>query len=105
MQGAQVLAFDDVFSAEMRRLTGPAGQAWWVGADVRLCDISILYECEEARVRGRRTGNVLRVHVDQPARDLVGVDTALAARDVAHRVLALVRRRTGLGPHPELSDD
>lgn len=98
----RVARFDDAFADQMRRLASPAGQAWWRESGIRLLDVQIGYSADRGRVRGRRTGERLAVFVDRPAADLPVGDPAPLAQRVAEEVVALVRRRTGLGPHPEL---
>jgi hypothetical protein len=100
VQTPQIRRFHDAFSAEMRRFTAPAGQAWWQDAGVRLLELQVLYERESPRVRGRRSDHTLRIFVDRPGSTLPTGDPTPLARAVAEEVVALVRRRTGLGPHP-----
>ena len=100
IQSLRIERFHDAFGAEMRRFTGPAGQSWWRDAGVRLLEVQVLYECETARVRGRRGEHLMRVFVDRPEHTLLKGDPAPLAHTVAAEVVALVRRRTGLGPHP-----
>lgn len=94
--------FDDALGAEMRRLASPAGQAWWQDAGVRLLDVQVRYQTEEARVHGRRRGERLLIWVEQSDDSLPSGDPAPLARQVVEEVVALARRRTGLGPHPDL---
>ena len=96
--------FDRHFRAGMRRLCGPAGQAWWQEAGIS-GSVTIWYRESGTRpqVRGRQVGEELRVVVERPVGTLVaGADHADEARDDVAAVVALLRRRTGLGPHPEL---
>lgn len=102
VRSGRVAWFYDAFRTEMRRLESAAGQEWWQAAGVRLLDVQIRFETEEARVHGRRRGQRLLVWVDQPGDSLPAGDLGPIARQVAEQVVTLVRRRTGLGPHPEL---
>lgn len=104
LQSGQITSFHTAFCKEMRRLASPAGQAWWSEADLRLLEVQILYDGERPRVRGRRGKQVLRVFVDRPPSSLDGRDPPALARAVAEDVVDLVRRRTGLGPHPEFAE-
>jgi hypothetical protein len=103
IQTRQIDRFHDAFSAEMARLASPSGQAWWRGAGIRLLEVAISYSGERARVRSRRSDHRLRVFVDRPDSSLPSRDPAPLAREVAEEVVALVRHRTGLGPHPEFA--
>ncbi|GAA2146063.1 hypothetical protein GCM10009844_21650 [Nocardioides koreensis] len=99
----QIDRFHDAFIAEMTRFASPSGQDWWRGAGIRLLEVEISYGGERARVRSRRGEHRLRVFVDRPDSSLPGRDPAPLARGVAEEVVALVRHRTGLGPHPEFA--
>ncbi|CAI9413778.1 hypothetical protein [Nocardioides sp. T2.26MG-1] len=94
--------FHRAFSAEMDRLGSPSGHVWWAGSGIRLLEVQIWYGGDRARVRSRRSDQRLRVFVDQPDLSASDRDPATRARQVAESVVALVRRRTGLGPLPEL---
>lgn len=100
IQSRRIKRFHDAFSAEMRRFTAPEGQVWWRDAGVRLLEVQVLYERETARVRGRKGENLMRVFVDRPEHTLPEGDPAPLAHEDVAEVVALVRRRTGLGPHP-----
>jgi hypothetical protein len=93
--------FDRAFGAEMDRFASASGQAWWAGSGTRLLEVQVWYGGDRARVRSRRSEQLLRVFVDQPDLSPSDRDPASLARTVAESVVALVRRRTGLGPHPE----
>lgn len=99
----QTDGFHDAFSAEMTRFASPSGQDWWRAAGIRLLEVQIGYDGERARVRSRRSEHRLRVFVDRPESSLGSRDPAPLAREVAGELVALVRRRTGLGPHPEFA--
>jgi hypothetical protein len=73
------------------------------GAGIRLLEVEISYSGERPRVRSRRSDHRLRVFVDRPDSSLPSRDPAPLAREVAEEVVALVRHRTGLGPHPEFA--
>jgi hypothetical protein len=103
IQTRQIDLFHRAFSAEMARLASPSGQTWWRGAGIRMLEIEIRYGGERARVRSRRGEHRLRVFVDRPDSTLPDREPAPLARQVAEEVVALVRRRTGLGPHPEFA--
>ncbi len=103
IQTRQIDRFHEAFTAEMARFASPAGQSWWRGAGIRLLEVEITYGGERARIRSRRGEHRLRVFVDRPDSSLSGRDPAPLAREVAAEVVALVRHRTGLGPHPELA--
>lgn len=94
--------FHRAFSAEMDRLESPSGHVWWAGSGIRLLEVQIWYGGDRARVRSRRSDQRLRVFVDQPDLSASDRDPATRARQVAESVVALVSRRTGLGPLPEL---
>jgi hypothetical protein len=57
-------------------------------------------EVADVAIRGRRSGHTLRIFVDRPESSLPEGDPRPSARAAAEEVVALVRRRTGLGPHP-----
>ena len=103
IQTRQIDRFHDAFSAEMAQFASPSGQDWWGAAGIRLLEVEISYSGERARVRSRRSEHRLRVFVDRPESSLESRDLAPLAREVAEEVVALVRRRTGLGPHPEFA--
>ncbi|WP_181311952.1 hypothetical protein [Nocardioides campestrisoli] len=103
IQSGNVERFHNAFCAEMNRLASPSGQDWWRAAAIRLLEVEIFYGGERARVRSRRSEHRLRVFVDRPESSLGSRDAAPLAREVAGEVVALVRRRTGLGPHPGFS--
>lgn len=103
IQTRQIDLFHRAFSSEMARLASPSGQTWWRGAGIRMLEIEIIYGGERARVRSRRGEHRLRVFVDQPDSSLPEREPGPLAREVAEGVVALVRRRTGLGPHPEFA--
>jgi hypothetical protein len=84
----------------MSRFAAPVGQEWWQDAGVRMLEVEIVYGGDQARVRSRRGERRLRVFVDRPDSSLPDGDPAPLARTVAEEVVAVVRRRTGLGPHP-----
>ncbi|WP_299054854.1 hypothetical protein [uncultured Nocardioides sp.] len=84
----------------MRRLDSPQGQEWWSRADIRTCSVQITYGGSTPAVRGRLSAGALRLHVDQPPSSIRRGDATAQAREVAEQVVALLRRRTGLGPHP-----
>ena len=103
MSGA-VHLFDRLFTEAMRRVCGPSGQAWWQDAGIS-GSIETLYDEDGTRpaVRGRLVGQELRVRVVRPLETLGrGVDVAGLAEADAAAIVALLRRRTRLGPHPEL---
>jgi hypothetical protein len=100
IQSRRIERFHDAFRAEMRRFTARAGQQWWQDSGVRLLEVQIHYGGDDARVRGRRGEHLMRVFVDRPEHTLPDGDPAPLARTVAADVVTLVRRRTGLGPHP-----
>jgi hypothetical protein len=99
----RIARFHDAFTAEMSRLAAPVGQEWWQDAGVRMLEVEIVYGGDQARVRSRRGERRLRVFVDHPASSLRDGDPAPLARTVAEEVVAVVRRRTGLGPHPDFA--
>ena len=71
------------------------------------CRAKDLLDALDDLVRGRRSDNRLRVFVDRPAATLRGtdeVDDVVMAHADAAAVIDLVRRRTGLGPHPGLGN-
>ena len=103
IQTRQIDRFHDAFIAQMARFASPSGQDWWRSAGIRLLDVQITYGGERPRVRSRRGEHQLRVFVDQPESSLDGREPAPLARAVAEEVVALVRQRTGLGPHPEFA--
>ncbi|WP_166389821.1 hypothetical protein [Nocardioides ochotonae] len=95
--------FHDAFSTAMARFASPSGQEWWQDAGIRLLEVQINYASERVGVRSRRSEHRLRVFVDRPESSLGHRDPAPLAREVAAEVVALVRRRTGLGPHPDFA--
>jgi hypothetical protein len=95
----RIARFHDAFTAEMSRFAAPAGQEWWQDAGVRMLEVEIVYGGDQARVRSRHGEHRLRVFVDRPDSSLPDGDPAPLARTVAEEVVAVVRRRTGLGPH------
>jgi hypothetical protein len=101
IQTAEIERFHTAFGAEMRRVASPAGQDWWKAAGVALLEVEVGYGRERAAVRGRTTAGRLRVFVDVPETLLEGRAPRSLAREVAQQVVGVVRRRTGLGPHPE----
>lgn len=84
----------------MTRFCSAAGHDWWRPAGIRVLDVQITYEAERSQVRSRRSEQTLRIFVDRTDASLPSGDPALAARAAVEEVVALVRRRTGLGPHP-----
>lgn len=102
VQTPSIERFLEAFGREMDRFASPAGQEWWQDAGIRLLDVQITFQRAESRVRGRRAGERLAIWVDQADASLPSGDPAPLARQVAEQVVTLVRRRTGLGPHPEL---
>ncbi|MEI2714346.1 MAG: hypothetical protein V9G04_13900 [Nocardioides sp.] len=104
IQSEQITRFHHAFNHEMERFAGPAGQDWWRQSGIRLLDVQISYETDKPGVRARRSGERLRVTVDRPDASLATGDPTPAAREAALEVVDLVRRRTGLGPHPEYDD-
>ncbi|WP_126688172.1 hypothetical protein [Nocardioides ferulae] len=103
IESRRVERFHRAFRAEMHRFASPAGQEWWGDSGLRLLEVQIFYGGDRPRVRGRRTDQRLAVFVDRPGDSLPIGDQAPVAREVVEEVAALVRRRTGLGPHPGLS--
>jgi hypothetical protein len=100
IQTRRIARFHDAFTAEMARFAAPAGQEWWQDAGVGMLDVQITYGGDQARVRSRRGEHRLGVFVDRPHASLPDGDPALLARSIAEEVVEVVRRRTGLGPHP-----
>ena len=74
-------------------------------AGITLLDVEIEYMREWVAVRGRRTDQLLRIFVTVSDAALEAREGELEplAREVALDVVALVRQRTGLGPHPDLT--
>lgn len=99
-----VEVYHDALAGELRRLFREPGLSWWRGQELRVLEVMVSYEVERAVVRGRRSHQRLRVFVDRPAATLRGCDDAATARADVAAVIALVRRRTGLGPHPGLGN-
>lgn len=102
IQSRRIERFFDAFGSEMDRFASAAGQEWWQDAGLRELSVQIRFQTAQDRVRARRVGDSLSVHVDQSDQSLPTGDASPRAREVAAEVVALVRRRTGLGPHPEL---
>lgn len=81
----------------------PAWLAWWSAADVDLLEVMFSEEATEPKVRTRRADNKLAVWIYRPIETIADApDQALLARQDVVDMLAAVRRRTGLGPHPDL---
>ncbi|MBM2615913.1 hypothetical protein JIG36_10130 [Actinoplanes sp. LDG1-06] len=77
---------------------------WWSAADDDVLEISYDLIAERpARVTARRGGNKLRVRIERPLATLASTPDpiALAHADIEN-LLAVVRRRAALGPHPAL---
>ncbi len=97
--------YQALLAAELRDLTRVDGVAWWSEqGQLRLLEVEAYYRPGEPQVRARRTGNRLRVVVERPPASVVGADLPRLAREDALAVIALVRRRTGLGPHPRIGN-
>jgi hypothetical protein len=93
--------YDDALHTLLRELTGEAGQRWWQDAGLRELELWYDYAPPAARVRTRVTGPRLKAVVERPAAEMCAAPKELAAADV-RELVAQVRRRTGLGPHPTL---
>lgn len=93
------------YSVELHRLLdlfeGPAGQEWWQEAGLRELAVRYCFDAERTIVRTRRTGKVLRAWIDRPVKTIRKPYADVAAADV-QALVAAVRRRTGLPPHPAL---
>jgi hypothetical protein len=93
--------YDDALHALLRELTGDAGQRWWQDAGLRELELWYDYAPPATRVRTRLTGQRLKAVVQRPVAEMHSAPQALATADV-RELVAEVRRRTGLGPHPTL---
>jgi hypothetical protein len=108
--GATDRAVPDIYSTALHLLLDevqtPHWVAWWSAAQDHVLEISyVLGAAHPTRVTARRSGNRLRVYLDRPLGGiLAAADRVALARADVEAVLAMVRRRAGLGPHPELLD-
>jgi hypothetical protein len=102
IQTPAISQFHDVFREEMALLQSPAGQSWWAGSGLQRLDVQVGYQAARTGVRGRVTGSRLGIFVDVSDDSLVEGDHESLARELADTVVGLARRRTGLGPHPQL---
>lgn len=83
-------------------LTAEEGQRWWSGAGIKELELSTHFG-PGPDVRSRRTGDRLRADIRRPAASTHADPEALADCDV-RALLAEIRRKTGLGPHPLLGE-
>lgn len=102
IQTPAISQFHDVFCEEMVLLHSASGQSWWAGSGLQRLDVQVGYQAARTGVRGRVTGSRLGIFVDVSDGSLVEGDHKSLARELAGAVVGLARRRTGLGPHPEL---
>lgn len=94
-------AYDDALCTLLRELAGEAGQRWWQDAGLRELELWYDYAPKATGVRVRVTGQRLRAVVQRPPSEMGPAPRELAAADV-RELVARVRGRTGLGPHPTL---
>lgn len=84
-------------------VAGPEGQEWWLDAGIK--ELWLRYDLAEKkpRIRTRLHKNILSATIQRDAPGLAYVPDpdAVARRDIENLVAA-VRKRAGLGPHPLL---
>jgi len=90
-------------TALLNALAAPAGQDWWLAADVKELEVSYDFEAERPRIRTWRGRNQFKAVIERPTTTTTtAVHPEQLARDDVEALITAVRRRTGLGPHPEL---
>ena len=84
-------------------LAEEAGQSWWLDAGIKELHVTYYLEPAKPRIRTRLYRNVLSAEIQRngPGLNYIPEPAAVADRDVENLVAA-VRKRTGLGPHPSL---
>lgn len=108
--GATDDAVPDTYHTALHVLLGefrePQWLSWWSAAPDDVLEIWYDLVVEHpARITARRGGNKLRVRIERPFADMLAApDHVALARTDVEDLLATVRRRAGLGPHPELPD-
>lgn len=95
-------AYLEAVDARLRELADEAGQAWWQDAGMKELD-AIYHFGPQPAVWSRRSGQRLRAEIRRPAATTHEDPEGLAASDV-RELVAEIRRKTGLGPHPTLRD-
>lgn len=85
------------------RLAGEEGQSWWLDAGIKELQVTYYLEPDKPRIRTRLYRNVLSAEIQRngPGLNYVPDPATMADLDV-ESLVAAVRKRTGLGPHPML---
>lgn len=92
-----------MLEALLKAFQSPSGQQWWLAAGVKVLEVSYSFETEATRVRTWRGRNTLKIVIERPITSLTDSEhPELLAREDVEALVGAVRRRTGLGPHPDL---
>lgn len=95
--------YSTAFAALLGPAESPALLAWWSDAEAGVLEITCSEEAGEPKIRTRSGNNKLAAWIYRPITAIAGAgDPVLLARQDVMDLLAAVRRRTGLGPHPDL---
>jgi hypothetical protein len=92
----------DALTLHLERFADPSGQVWWQAAGVKELQVMYRFGLEPA-IWSRRTGQRLRAEIRRPPETTHQASEALAVDDV-RALVAEVRRKTGLGPHPSVPE-
>jgi hypothetical protein len=96
-------AYLDGLHAMLGQLGAPAWQVWWSGAGEHVLEIFYDFAAAAPGCTARRVKAGLRATIRRPAGTFAAMPApARSAREDVDALLATVRRRTGLGPHPPL---
>lgn len=87
------------------RMSTPEWLGWWSDSEDDVLEVVYWFDTRKPAIVARRGKNRLRVAIHRPVESFAAAtDLVALARHDVDALLHTIRRRTGLGPHPQLPD-